>query len=175
MPRLFAAAPGDDGPALEKRDFGNEGGNDLLDRLHGVGQFLSSFQRRLRFGRASRLPLQLLRLELQGDTLECDWSARPSDTWDADLPRHVSARNAAFQALEDALAVRQLVFSTFPDIRRAVLRAYRGSIHPAGLIIEGKVLPGETPAKVLSPTMRAKLNGFRFCIENGVLWPLLAD
>lgn len=163
------------GTIWEVENQGNAGGNNMFDGLRGVGQFMSMLQTRLRFGQASRVPLRLLRLELKGESLECEWIARPPDTWDTDLPPHVSERNESWQALDDALAIRQLIFSALPDVRSAILRAYRGPERPTGLIIEGKVSPGDEPVRVLSLTMRAKLNGFRFCIENGVLLPLLAD
>ena len=163
------------GTALRDETCGSAGGNNMFEGLRGVGQFLNALQTRMRHGQASHVPLRLLRLELKGDALECEWIARPPDAWDADLPAHVSNRNESWQALDDALAIRQLIFALLPHVRSAILRAYRGPLRPNGLIIEGKVSPGEEPARVLSLTMRAKLNGFRFCIENGILLPLLAD
>lgn len=175
MSGSFAKAAELGGTALGDENCGNAGGNNMFDGLRGVGQFINRLQTRMRHGQASRAPLRLLRLELRGDALECEWIARPPDAWDADLPNHVAGRNESWQALDDALTIRQLIFSLLPDVRRAILRAYRGPDRPDGLIIEGKVSPGEEPVRVLSLTMRAKLNGFRFCIENGVLIPLLAD
>jgi len=175
MSQSMAKAPEAGVLALEDEKLGNAGANNMLAGLHGVGQFLNALQTRLRHGQATRVPLRLLRLELKENALECEWIARPPDVWDADLPAHVSDRHASWQALDDALTIRQLIFSALPDVRSAVLRAYRESKRPTGLIIEGKVSPGEEPVRVLSLTMRAKLNGFRFCIENGVLVPLLAE
>ena len=163
------------GAVCENGDQGDADSHTMFERLRGVGQFMSTLQTRLRSGQASRVPLRLLRLELEGDAVECEWIARPPDDWDADLPAHVSARNESWQALDDALTIRQLIFSSLPQARRAILRAYRRPQHPSGLIIEGKVTPGEESVRVLSLTMRAKLNGFRFYIENGVLLPLLAE
>ena len=163
------------GTELGDETFGSAGGNNMFDGLRGVGQFINTLQTRMRHGQASRVPLHLLRLELQGEALECEWIARPPDVWDSDLPAQVAGRNEAWQALDDALTIRQLVFSLLPHVRSAILRAYRGPQRHSGLIIEGKVAPGEEPARVLSLTMRAKLNGFRFCIENGILLPLVAD
>jgi hypothetical protein len=168
----FATTAHERDSALETAHRGHEGGNNLLDGLRGIGQFIHALQTRLRFGKASRLPLRLLRIELKGSTVECDWIARPPDAWDADIHHGVSEHNASMQALDDALAVRQLVFSSLPDVRTAVLRAYRKSVPAAGLIIEGTVSPGDGTVRVLSLAMRAKLNGFRFCIENGMLQPL---
>src|SRR5579864_5744269 len=75
MPGSFSTAPEQGGAPFENESCGNEGKGDFLDGLRGVGQFLSALQTRLRFGKASRLPLNLLRLELKGDALECDWIA----------------------------------------------------------------------------------------------------
>jgi hypothetical protein len=175
MSRSIAKPSAAGGVALEDEIAGNAGGGNMLDGIRGVGRFLDALQSRLRHGQASRVPLRLLRLEHKENDLECDWIARPPDVWDADLPAHVSSRNESWQALDDALTIRQLIFSALPDVRSGILRAYRGRVRPNGLIIEGKVMPGEEPARVVSLTMRAKLNGFRFCIENGVLLPLLSD
>jgi hypothetical protein len=175
MPESIEKGVEPHGAVREHDSLEDEHGNSMFDGLRCVGQFMSTLQTRLRFGQASRVPLRLLRLELEGDAVECEWIARPPDVWDAEIPVHVSARNESWQALDDALTVRQLIFSSIPQARRAILRAYRRPQHPSGLIIEGKVTAGEEPVRVLSVTMRAKLNGFRFCIENGVLLPLLAD
>ncbi len=163
------------GVALESDTTGNAGGTNMFDGIRNVGQFLQELQTRMRHGQAACVPLRLLRLELKESDLQCDWIVRPPNDGDGDLRAHVSGRNESWQALNDALTIRQLIFAALPDVRGALLRAYRGPNKPTGLIIEGKVSPGKEPAQVLSLTMRAKLNGFRFCIENGVLLPLLAD
>jgi hypothetical protein len=170
-----AAAPGRAAAAFGNRNRENEESHNLLEGLRGVGQFLYTFQRRLRFGKSSRSPLHLLRLELKGSTLECDWIARPPDAWDVDLPPQVAERSASLQALEDAMAVREFVFATLPEVSTAVLRGYRKSVLSAGLIIVGKVTRGEGTVRVLSPAMRAKLSGFQFCLENGILMLLPSE
>ena len=143
----------------------------LTMQLYGTGYFIRTLGVQLRFGRLSRAPLKLLRLEFSGDAVECDWMARPADPWDADLPRPVGDRHASAQALQDAIAVRGLIFCALPGINSAALRVYRGS---AGtdpeLIIEGAVAREQSAARsIRSLAMRAKLCGLRFWLEDGIL------
>src|SRR5215468_8797302 len=79
----------------------------------------------LRFGRLSRAPLQLLRLEWRGDHVDCDWFARPRDAWDQGLPSSVGDGNVSVQALEDAIHMRELLFYALNDISSATFRVYR--------------------------------------------------
>ena len=55
--------------------------------LWEVADFVRSIRRQMRFGELSRAPLQLLRVEFARTcaTVECDWIARPADTWDSNL------------------------------------------------------------------------------------------
>lgn len=139
--------------------------------LYEFSDFVRRLRIQARFGRLSRAPLQLLRLELRGDVAECEWMARPPDYWDRDLPAHLREHNAASQALEDAIAVRDLLFSTLPRLSRAVFRVYRRAEDDvAELIITGTVTRDEEiPAGIASLAMRAKLSGFRFWLDNGQL------
>src|SRR5207245_3702312 len=103
-----------------------------------VADFIRGLRREMRFGELSRAPLRLLRLELRGEALACDWVARPPDIWDADLRQPVRDRNESRQALADAIAVRDLAFDTLPDLHMAVLRAFRSAARePPQLIISG--------------------------------------
>jgi len=139
--------------------------------LYEFGDFVRRLRVQARFGRLSRAPLQLLRLELRGNVAECEWMARPPDHWDGDLPVPVRERHAASQALEDAMTVRDLLFCTLPNLSRAAFRVYRpsGSDSPE-LIITGTVTRDEqVPVTVSSLAMRAKLSGFRFWLDNGEL------
>ncbi len=133
--------------------------------------FVRRVRRRLRFGELSRAPLQLLRLELRADLAECEWMARPPDPWDVDLEAGVAERNQTLQALQDALALRELMFEMLSEIRSAKFRVYRPlATDSAELIITGTVArEDEPPLRVSSVAMRAKLYGFHFSLEDGVL------
>ena len=127
-------------------------------------------RRQLRFGELSRAPLQLLRLELRGKFAECEWIARPPDPWDADLAPEIAHRNQTFQALRDAIAMRELIFDVMTDIQTAKLRVYRPSASAAELIITGTVTrEDQPPLRMSSIVMRAKLCGFHFSLGDGVL------
>ncbi len=134
--------------------------------------FVRGLRREMRFGELSRAPLQLQHLELSGHTVVCDWMARPADIWDASLRRRQRERNESEQALRDAIRVRDLTFAALPDVESAALRAFRPSAarEPPELIITGKV-SREAPAifRVSSLVMRAKLHGFQFEMEDGIL------
>jgi hypothetical protein len=133
--------------------------------------FVRGVRKELRFGELSRSSLRLLRFELRGEFADCDWMARPEDPWDADLPRRVAAANAAEQALLDAIAVREFLFYAVPAVDTATLRAFRVSgSGELEMIVAGTVVRGpEVYRRISSLSMRAKLLGFRFCIEDGVL------
>jgi len=136
--------------------------------LWEAADFVRRLRREMRFGELSRAPLQLLRLELRGESLACDWMARPADTWDADLQQPVRDRNESLQALEDAIAVRDLAFDALPNLQTAVLRAFRPSAarEPPELIIVGSIHRDDPEVyERASLMMRAKLSGFHFCLE----------
>jgi hypothetical protein len=142
-----------------------------MKQLWEFADFVRNMHRRLRFGELSRARLKLLRLELRGDEAECEWIARPADPWDADLPPSVGERNASLQALEDSLALRNLLFSAMPSLSSAVFRVYRQvETEHAELIISGTVTrEDQAAANVCSLAMRAKLCGLRFWLADGVL------
>lgn len=142
-----------------------------MNQIWEVADFVRNMQRRLRFGKLSRASLELLRLELRGSEAECEWIARPADLWDADLPPGVGERNASLQALEDSLAVRNLLFSAMPGVSRAVFRVYRRvEADHTELIITGTVIREDHAAdNVCSLAMRAQLCGLRFWLADGVL------
>jgi hypothetical protein len=145
-----------------------------MRQLWQVADFVRALRREMRFGQISRAPLKLLRTELRGDSLECDWIARPPDIWDSSLRRSVRDRNESQQTLLDAITVRNLVFDALPKIDCAVLRAFRQPARePPEMIILGTV-SREMPEvhRVSSLAMRAKLFGFCFVLEDGVLRPL---
>jgi len=139
-----------------------------------VAEFFWKLRARMRFGSLSRAPLQLLRFELRADCAECEWIARAPDPWDLDLVAEVGERNAALQALLDAIALRQMIFSSIPEIREAKFRVYRKRISDTNeLIITGLVSrDDDAPPRISSLVMRAKLYGLHFSIQDGMLEPL---
>ncbi len=144
-----------------------------MKELQQIADFVRGLRTQMRFGELSRAPLQLLRLQLEGETAEYDWIARPPDPWDAALPGRERDRNASLQALLDAMALREMLFCVLPGIRSAEVRAFRQSARePPRVVIAGTVTR-EAPAvlRVPSPAMRAKLYGFHFCLDDGVLRP----
>ncbi len=152
-----------------------------MEQLWDATEFLRKFRRQMRFGQLSRAPLRLLRFEVRGQIAECEWMARSADPWDADPSPSTRDRNASSQALEDSLALRAMLFATVPDVSSAVFRVYR-AVETAGettegpepeLIIVGTVERDEVVAgHIRSLAMRAKLFGFRFWMDDGVLGTL---
>jgi hypothetical protein len=143
--------------------------------LWEVADFVRGLRREMRFGEISRAPLRLLRVELRGQEAECDWMARPPDVWDADLRQPIRDHNESLQALADAIAVRDLLFDTLPHLDMAVLRAFRRSAarEPPELIIAGSVHRDDPEVyERASLVMRAKLSGFRFCLDGLRLEPM---
>jgi hypothetical protein len=142
-----------------------------MKQLWEAADFVRNLHRRLRFGELSRAPLKLLRLELRGDEAECEWMARPADPWDADLTPGMGEHHASLQALEDSLAVRNLLFYALPSLSRAVFRVYRQAEgEHTELIITGTVTrEDQAAANVCSLAMRAKLCGLKFWLTDGVL------
>ncbi len=128
----------------------------------------------MRFGELSRAPLRLLRLELRGDEASCDWLARPVDVWAGTLPRHIRDRDASLQVLQDAVALREMLFTVLSGVQSANFRFFRQEARePPALIINGTITR-EMPSvpRVTSPVMKAKLCGFHFQMDDGVLEPL---
>src|SRR5271165_725123 len=143
----------------------------MMRYLCDVGDFVRRLRIQARFGELSRASLCLLRVQLCGEYAECDWIARPSDPWDADLPAPVGRRNASTQALHDAIRVRDILFRALPDLQKAELRCYRYAPEDVlELIVAGTVTREvRAPSSVRSLAMRAKLFGFRFWLEEGIL------
>jgi hypothetical protein len=148
-----------------------------MKQLWDATEFLRKLRRQMRFGQLSRAPLRLLRFEVRGAVAECEWMARPADPWDADLPFTTGERHASSQALEDSLALREMLFAAIPDVSSAVFRVYRAVENAEGsepeLIIVGTVERDEEVAgHIRSLAMRARLFGFRFWMDNGILGTL---
>ena len=142
--------------------------------LRHIADFVRGIKIERRFGELSRAPLKLLRLQIQGERAEVEWLARSSDEWDANLPWRVREQNFSLQALQDAIALREMLFELLPDVHEAEFRAFRQSAcEPPRMIIFGRVIR-EAPdvLRVTSPAMRAKLYGLQFQLHDGVLGPL---
>ena len=100
--------------------------------LWDITEFLRKLRKQMHFGDLSRAPLQLLRFEVCGSEAACEWTARPPDPWDADLPSGVRNHNEAFQALRDAIQVRELLLRTLPEVNSVLFRVYRHASRRAG-------------------------------------------
>ena len=140
-----------------------------MNWLFATAELAWRIRRQLRFGERSRLPLKLLRMELREDFAECEWMARQNDPWDADLPAHIREQNETWQALRDALNVREALFKSMPEVRTARFNVYRTPV--AGqpeLIMTGRVSrEDEPPPRLSSIVMRAKLYGLHFNLSDG--------
>lgn len=134
-------------------------------------EFFHAVRSQMRFGEFSRLPIQVHRFQIAGDTAECDWFMRPPDPWDIHLPGRLQQEHMTEQSLHDALKIRELIFSGFPQVACAGLRMYR-QVEGASpeLMLVGDVERETHPIRrVASLAMRARLYGFRFSLTGGVL------
>lgn len=143
--------------------------------LTEIAKFLRRTRRQLRSGELSREPLQLLRVEWKGDSLECDWLMRPVDPWDKYLPPELASENQTLQALRDALKLRAIIFRSFPAVCLAHLRMFRADKnHQLELVMTGSVNRwDEEFHRVPSVMMRAKMCGFRFTVADGAIHGLV--
>jgi len=146
----------------------------LTAYLHKVSLFLRRFRSRLRVGEHSRSPLRLLRFHLSQGTIACEWVARAPDPWDAFIPAKTGQRHASLQALKDAIDIRALLFQTVSEVDYAQVRAYRrGPGNQLELIVAGDLRRHSgTFWSTRSLVMRAKLLGFHFRMEDGILTAL---
>lgn len=143
----------------------------LAEQLCDVSRFFRDLRIRMRYGELSRAPLRLLRFNLLGEDVKCDWLARVPDPWDADLSEHVRERHLSLQTLRDAIDVRGLLFDVLRDVATADLRVYRQTPGFAReLIITGCVQRNDHSSRSIhSLAMRAKILGFRFYLEGDTL------
>jgi hypothetical protein len=142
-----------------------------MREILGTIGFFQTIRNQMRFGEFSRLPIRLRRFEVKADSAECDWFMRPPDLWDVHLPGRVREEHLTQQALRDGLKIRELIFRGFPQVHRAELKVYRESDDANHeLMMTGTVLrETEVLPRVASLVMRAKLYGFRFSLDGGVL------
>jgi len=139
----------------------------ILDTI----EFFHVLRSQMRFGEFSRLPVQLHRFEVSGDSAECEWFMRPPDPWDVDIPAQLQQEHVTGQALHDALKIRELIFRGFPQVQRAGLRMYREAegTDPELMMIGDVERETHGLRSVASLVMRAKLYGFRFSLTGGAL------
>jgi len=142
--------------------------------LRQIADFIRAIRIGRRFGEVSRAPLKLLRFQVQAERVELEWLARPSDMWDETLPRPIRDQNFSFQALQDAIALREMLFELLPEVNEAEFRAFRQSARGIPALIIFGTVNREAPdlLRVTSPAMRAKLYGFHFKLQEGILGPL---
>lgn len=149
----------------------------LTDKFCDIADYLFRIRIQMRYGSLSRAPLTLLRLQMLSDTVECDWMARAPDPWDSFLQRRVARRHASLQILRDAIDLRALLFRGLPDVNTAHLRMYRQ--HPTRqreMILAGLIHRNDHSARdIHSLTMRAKILGFRFRMDEDYLCNLMCD
>ena len=146
-----------------------------MKQLLELGDFVRKLYLHRRFGQLS--PLSILRIEIKGTLAECDWLGRSRCTWDADRSPMERDHNASLWMLEDALAVRKLLFCVLPEVECAILRVYRrGSDDQLELVIGGTVRRGEQAGKrIRSLAMKGKLCGLQFRMRNGGLEALQTE
>jgi hypothetical protein len=149
----------------------------LTEQLSNVSLFLFRLRTQLRFGELTRAPLKLLRLQLVADVVECEWLARSPDIWDADLPARIGRRHSSLQTLRDAIDVRSLLFHAIPDADTVYFRIYReNAAHMREMVVTGCAQRNDNSARAVhSLAMRAKVLGFRFRLEDGILCKMPGD
>lgn len=146
--------------------------------MYGLREMLCFFDKirsRMRFGRLSRMPMVLLRVEWKGDLVECDWLMREGDPWDADVPARIAEQNVTRQALEDAMNLRDIIFHAFPAVTSAHLRMFRGVTAEQHRLTMSGIMDrfDRDVSNVPSVVMKAKMCGFRFSLSRGVLETIL--
>jgi hypothetical protein len=146
----------------------------LTERFCDVSHFLLRLRVQLQFGRLSRAPLQLIRLQLTEDLVECDLIARAGDPWDADLPDRLARRHVTLQTLRDAIDLRALLFRTVPEAKKAYCRIYRkGEEATHQLVIAGIIHRNDQSSRgIHALSVRARALGFRFRLDNDFLSPI---
>lgn len=142
----------------------------MKEILGSIG-FFQAIGNQMRFGEFSRLPIRLQRFAITGEIAECDWFMRPPDPWDIPLPRRQREEHLTQQALLDGLKIRELIFRGFPQVQRAELKVFREFEEGAPELMMTGTVQRETEVlpRVASLVMRAKLYGFRFSLDGGVL------
>jgi len=150
---------------------GPEEEQQLFNKLTRASHFIRDFRFRLRHGELSRAPLKMIRFQVEGGSIQCDWMPRAPDPWDMHLPATQQLKHSSLQALKDALNVRALLFDAFPDAESAEVRIFREyDDYRREIVITGLLHRNDNSARnVQSLVMRAKILGFRFRMEGDVL------
>jgi hypothetical protein len=174
---MSSSAPFDSSFEAFREQSKNNRGLRLTERFCDVSHFLLRLRVQLQYGRLSRAPIQLLRLQLAEEVVECDLLARAGDPWDADLPDRVARRHVTLQTLRDAIDLRALLFRSVPEAKDAYFRIYRKDEQGSReLVVAGNIHRNDQSARgVHSLAVRARALGFRFRIENDRLYPITDD
>jgi hypothetical protein len=100
--------------------------------------------------------------------------ARMPDPWDSDLRLPTRRKHQTLQAIRDAIDVRTYLFASLPQLESANIRVYRQSANQTPeKIIDGTIHRNDQCARnIHSIVMRAKVMGFRFCMEEDNLEPI---
>jgi hypothetical protein len=140
----------------------------LTERFCDLSRYLLRLRIHMRSGRLSRMPMQLMRVEILPERAEFDCLARAGDPWDADIAAQLARRHVTLQVLHDAIDLRAILFRSMPGINSARIRIYRESEQGGReLIMFGDTHRNDHTARgVHSLTMRAKILGFRFGLDN---------
>jgi hypothetical protein len=122
----------------------------------------------LRYGKLSRAPLHMLRMEMHPGRVEFECLARAGDAWDADISERLARRHITLQVLHDAIDLRAILFQAIPGVDEALIKIYRDSDEcRRELIMIGQTHRNDHSARgVHSLGMRARILGFQFHVDN---------
>ena len=174
---MSSSAPFDSSFEAFREQSNSRQGFRLTERFCDVSQFLFRMRVQLRFGRLSRAPLKMLRLEIKPEIVECDFLSRAGDPWDVDLPKRLAEKHLTLQVFRDAIDLRSVLFFSLPNVETARLRIYREA-EPGvrELIMVGDVHRNDHSARwVHSLAMRARVLGFRFQLVEDTLKSMKDD
>ncbi len=150
---------------------GPEDEQSLFNSLTRASRFAREFRTKLRHGELSRAPLKMIRFQVEGASIQCDWMARAPDPWDSGLSTVLQLKHTSLQTLKDAMNVRALLFDVFPYAESAEVRIFREyDEYRREIVMVGLLHRNDNSARtVQSLAMRAKILGFRFHMEGDIL------
>ena len=152
-------------------DWWSKGSSGLAKQLCDAGLFLRQLRMQLRFGELTRRLFGFFIFKFTDSIAECDWVARQQDPWDAvSIRRHWSTPRFATGIKGcDRHPLVALCHSAGYRLW-LVCASIANSSHPREVIIIGDVRRRDSTFRsVHSIAMRAKLIGFRFSMEDGML------